>query len=406
MGKKLLIIGNGFDLAHGLPTKYSDFLEFALRFMCIYTFADKATAYQDYTEMHIENWNGNEAIKAQLKTIFKNRRVVKNVIEGRLEVSISLEDELLDLCKSDLENNIWYDYFVAIYKEGKIRGRNWIDFEMEISNIIQWIETNYKDIDEKYNVLHELMSKSEKSNEKMILFYQAADFKNVEGVITVEDFINKLYCDLERLTRALGVYLNKFVESISVEKIDLVNEIKPDYVISFNYTNTYERVYCHNLDIPICYIHGNLENLKKDTNMVLGIDEYLDSYHKNIDTDMAIFKKFIQRIRKKNDITYRKWYREMQEIGNRQNSISEHAVNSSYFSKGYSTVCVYGHSLDVTDKDILELFLKPDFFKIEVFAKGKMSEGKLLSNLIKIVGEDTIIEKANDNPIRLETYII
>ena len=28
MGKTLLILGNGFDLAHGLPTRYSDFLEF------------------------------------------------------------------------------------------------------------------------------------------------------------------------------------------------------------------------------------------------------------------------------------------------------------------------------------------------------------------------------------------
>ena len=25
----ILVLGNGFDLAHGLPTKYSDFLEFA-----------------------------------------------------------------------------------------------------------------------------------------------------------------------------------------------------------------------------------------------------------------------------------------------------------------------------------------------------------------------------------------
>jgi len=24
----ILVIGNGFDLAHGLPTKYKDFLEF------------------------------------------------------------------------------------------------------------------------------------------------------------------------------------------------------------------------------------------------------------------------------------------------------------------------------------------------------------------------------------------
>lgn len=27
-GKTVLILGNGFDLAHGLPTRYSDFLDF------------------------------------------------------------------------------------------------------------------------------------------------------------------------------------------------------------------------------------------------------------------------------------------------------------------------------------------------------------------------------------------
>jgi len=28
----ILIIGNGFDLAHGLPTKYTDFLEYVKEF--------------------------------------------------------------------------------------------------------------------------------------------------------------------------------------------------------------------------------------------------------------------------------------------------------------------------------------------------------------------------------------
>ena len=30
-GKTILILGNGFDLAHGLPTKYSHFLNFCQR---------------------------------------------------------------------------------------------------------------------------------------------------------------------------------------------------------------------------------------------------------------------------------------------------------------------------------------------------------------------------------------
>lgn len=35
MGKNLLIIGNGFDLAQGLPTSYRDFMEFAEAFRYI-----------------------------------------------------------------------------------------------------------------------------------------------------------------------------------------------------------------------------------------------------------------------------------------------------------------------------------------------------------------------------------
>lgn len=34
----ILIIENGFDLAHGLPTKYGDFLDFCERARRIYTY--------------------------------------------------------------------------------------------------------------------------------------------------------------------------------------------------------------------------------------------------------------------------------------------------------------------------------------------------------------------------------
>lgn len=33
----ILILGNGFDLAHGLPTKYTDFLEFVETFVNLTT---------------------------------------------------------------------------------------------------------------------------------------------------------------------------------------------------------------------------------------------------------------------------------------------------------------------------------------------------------------------------------
>ena len=37
-GKRILILGNGFDLAHGLPTKYSHFLDFCRRVEMIWIY--------------------------------------------------------------------------------------------------------------------------------------------------------------------------------------------------------------------------------------------------------------------------------------------------------------------------------------------------------------------------------
>lgn len=41
MGKTVLILGNGFDLAHDLPTRYSDFLKFCRATELLYTYSKK-----------------------------------------------------------------------------------------------------------------------------------------------------------------------------------------------------------------------------------------------------------------------------------------------------------------------------------------------------------------------------
>ena len=46
----ILIIGNGFDLAHRLSTKYGDFLNFCERARRIYTFREDASL-NDYKKI-------------------------------------------------------------------------------------------------------------------------------------------------------------------------------------------------------------------------------------------------------------------------------------------------------------------------------------------------------------------
>ena len=121
-GKKILLIGNGFDLAHGLPTSYSFFLDFCDKVKKIFTLQRRMTD-EMYEKKILDDWNIDDSIKSKLYEWDKNTNNNLN------KLFIEIYDNIKD--------NIWINYFLNIrYTLGK----NWIDFESEISNIIQAFE--------------------------------------------------------------------------------------------------------------------------------------------------------------------------------------------------------------------------------------------------------------------------
>ena len=391
MDKNILIIGNGFDLAHKLPTTYMDFLEYSKRFNSIFTlpnFYDQEKDANEDFQNRIDIWkDGHEDIKNKLIDLFE-KKTVKKVKDksGRVESIVTLNDKNLKDCRKYYEQNIWYKYFITLVDHGRIPGKNWIDFEMEISYVIQWIEREYYGLDRS---AYSLISRMDNS-EKIRLFKSVIEKIGINLDDSLEYFLNRLYVDLQKLTLAMGVYFNNIIGEIKAHKIEyFIKKIRPDFVISFNYTNTYKKLYCkyNKKEIPICYIHGQCNDFVNN-NMVLGIAEYLKEEQKNIKTDMSIFKKFIQRIRKKTDTSYKQWHEILQEEKNIFNNNAK--------------IHVFGHSLDTTDKDILALFLAEDFADIVLYPKDEISEGKLLSNLIKIIGEDNVIKKSHSYPSRIK----
>lgn len=86
----ILVIGNGFDLAHGLPTKYTDFLGFVERF-------------ENLKKSSMIMSNGGLSNTA--KPIYKY--LDKLIFENR-KLSFEL-DKLISL-------NIWIEYFFLAMK--------------------------------------------------------------------------------------------------------------------------------------------------------------------------------------------------------------------------------------------------------------------------------------------------
>ncbi len=335
-GKKVLILGNGFDLAHNLPTRYGDFLD-----RC-------GIAYYFYER---------EQMDQQLFYY--------------------------------LQNNIWYDYFQAIYVNKRIRGETWINFESEISFIIYFIDRFSKNLLETCEDLSkELNNKENEDFDKLVRFGKALQNSYVHSTKTIKYVRKKCFDDLERLTKALEMYLFDVVENKEIKKLDIIKDINPDYIINFNYTHTYERLYSDKEEV--FHIHG--ECIEGDiNNMVLGIDEYWSEEECDQHTNYAIFKKFVQRIRKKTGTKHIKWLNEINDIYQTEKLMSD--------------IYIFGHSLDITDKDILQGFFTSEATRIHIYCKDKETEGELIANVIKLMGEKNLLQKVNQIPPKIEFIV-
>ena len=108
----------------------------------------------------------------------------------------------------------------------------------------------------------------------------------------------------------------------------------------------------------------------------------MNGSEKDTDNEYIEFKKFFQRIYKKTGSQYKVW------IGRQKgNPVAKKDKNNVYF---------YGHSLDVTDKDIISDLIRMENSVATIFYHNRKSLGDQISNLVKILGEDELIERAGD----------
>lgn len=404
----ILVIGNGFDLAHGLPTKYRDFLEWV-------KVIKQVVKIKNGDTLANVDW-GN--INFQIKELIINNKMYGNKSIFSQE---QIWNELLD-------DNFWIDYFLQCDMYQK---ENWIDFESEIKKIIQLLDFDM--FGEEYE-LDDDINKSSSKFLKNVYIKRAIDL-SASSIITYRQMRDKLRTDLNKLIRALEIFLSHFVNGQicnkilpNIEKImkypfenaDGSIENKISYIVSFNYTNTYERIYFknENIDNYIHYIHGKADIIHKmeENNMVLGIDEFLSDDRKDKDIQFIAFKKFYQRICKETGSKYKEWVDEIQSdfqiYNDAENNCMEmlkcalreddmekalkwqksaHENNTKKMKK--HNLYIFGHSLDVTDKDILKEFILNDNVDTTIFYRNQEQKEQQVANLVKVIGQDELIRR-------------
>ena len=372
----LLIVGNGFDLYHGLPTRYTDFLKFI-----------------SYWSIFWDNYNGEA--KAQVCTPFRVKLSEQNeIIEESMRDFASHQGyykyEHLEFINSHIDN-LWIQYFL----KKQLSSVNWIDFEGEIYNVLKLVEEYYS----------EFIPEMRKRNDAPIK-YIPGDMSTVinifkkncpeeyidftQGLISRRDtekdklknnkemLLSTMKRELDDLIKCLDYYLLDFVSNIKVEQYsEQIKELSYINLLNFNYTYTYASVYGKNSLREHHRIHGDC--LEED--MVLGIPD--ESFPSTL--DYIYFQKYFQRIQKHTGNYYKSW---ITEPNAREKSLEDVPIN----------VFIMGHSLADSDKGILkEIFMNDFVCKITIFYHSQLAYEQQVINLVSMFGKDFVIEQtAND----------
>jgi len=421
----ILVIGNGFDLAHGLPTKYGDFLEWVK--------VISQVAQIEYGKTLEEVDWGN--INLKIKDLIIDRNIYRD--KGFFPRE--------RICNELLDDNFWVNYFLQCNMYQK---ENWIDFESEISRVIRTIDddmkrgqydenmvvrrctesflketflNDYEHIEQErdlqaYKEIKEIEETERKKwsigkeSEYLNKYREEHPIKNLKDEITYKQMITRLENDLDKLIRALEIYISEFVEYIrGIEIRKDILGLNPDHVLSFNYTDIFESKYGKGKQVEYDYIHGraDINNTLESNNMVLGIDEYLDNTRKDKDIEFIAFKKYYQRIYKGTGCKYKDWLYEIKESGKSTKTKlnTEYPIQIPFIkfnNNGKHKLFIFGHSLDVTDKDVLRDLILNDNVYTEIFCVDKRDLKRKIANLVKVIGQDELVKRTGGSTKTIE----
>ena len=241
---KLVIIGNGFDLAHGFKTSYNDFMLWYLN-DCI----EKTINNFSFKDLLLEGTRQNP------KMLPQKLLLIKDFTEIACRNNINFFKISPFLCR-----------LIDKHKE-----YNWVDIENEYYQSLIRLYVISQNTNTTLS-LSDLVKQIEELNESFeFLRDKLEDYlKLVQG-----DEITKCYINPNgKINLTFQKYFQDFYKN---------DESKTIMFLNFNYTNTIERYIGKGEDLnhEIIYIHGKLNDSKNP--VIFGFGDEIDGYYKKIE---------------------------------------------------------------------------------------------------------------------------
>ena len=360
MAETILILGNGFDIAMGRKTKYTDFIEFEQRLF------DRPEsdlqAFLDSKNIDIDKYKDN----LYLKFINENKDTLGDNWSN-LETMISQLSEAVMYCKenTDLLYSIGYN-----------------------EPFLQHIERNMLQLQKDRNYC----SKSYVGRLFFSLFYEKG-WKKLEREVALDKLNNEFIRQLDLLVELLEIYLSyrDFLDFKVIEikskptALDAISDLSNSSVLNFNYTNTSGYLFGTSEE-KTHFIHGRIDldgTFSRINTMVFGIEDK----ENDVNSDLIPYQKYYQRIVKETGNEFEEFFR--QTIQFPDNDFEGYITSKN--------IIIFGHSVDPLDKEIFqkcfELAKKGDYPYRFIFTYfDEPAKRSIIKNLAIILGKEKLIE--------------
>ena len=409
----ILIVGNGFDLSHYLPTKYDHFM---------------------VAMNAIENWDeskGDMGFDDLLGSLYEKEDYFFGYTKAMYktdEIKISI-DQIKEL-KEKLKENVWYQYFSDHVREVK----TWIDFEVKINEALNTLSVFLIDVKKAYDTTGDFKERifigKLIENQKYILTQRQFNILSVLGLFERNNnygraannkygkdliagnfsihcfivpnngtlgfnylkYLQMLQEHLENFINIFNLYLELVISQLTpVDKFSIENAdwIYPDKIFSFNYTNTYERIYD---SVEVEYLHGRHG---VEQNIVLGVSDLEDDSLKKIKA--YGFTKYHQKLFKDTDCQFLSGNIHLKQTKSFWSQVNNKTriITQADRDRFKANIFIWGHSLDISDESYInEIFSNNDKYdeqvRVTVYHFNKTAKFDLLNNLLAILGKDKV----------------
>jgi hypothetical protein len=322
---RIIVIGNGFDLAHGLKTRYKDFIAYILE-------TEKSNVVNeigkpnDYLQYNYEDDFISVSSPCSLSEIRKINYDVKGV-------------EFLDGL-----NNLKYSEYVGNSQVSlNLQYINYFFKELITNNgINNWVDIEY----EYYKALMDCVNDKRKYGIKTL----NTEFSQIKNAL--EKYLSIVMKDEYKLSEKIVEKFKSIIKPVEVKGYNASNLEDNILILNFNYTNVIEKYlstyfqFCKN-NTKCIYIHGQLGN--PDNKIIFGYGDELDKDYSLV--ERKIDNMFLDNVK---SIKYSetKNYKELIE----------------YIEPDEFELYIMGHSCGISDKTLLNtLFESKNCSMIKIF---------------------------------------